>query len=69
MMKNTKNGSELLAELVAIEIWDSFLTEADLKIEIEQLAHRSRQARRQELRRMLVRALNPNHFVVEPGSA
>ena len=68
-MSHTNNDSELFAELVAIEIWDSLLTETDLTIGLEQIAHRYRQSRRQELRRIFLEALNPNHFVVGPGSA
>jgi len=68
-MKTTETESELIAELVAIEIWDSLLTEADLKTDLEQFARQSRQARREELRRMFFRARIPNHFVIGTGSA
>jgi len=69
LMKTTETESELIAELVAIEVWDSLLTEADLRSDLEQLARQSGQARAQELRRMILRARIPNHFVIGPGSA
>ena len=68
-MMTTETESELIAELVAIEVWDNLLTEADLRSDLEQLARRSRQARGQELRRMLLRARIQNHYVIGLGSA
>ena len=68
-MMTTETESELIAELVAIEVWDNLLTEADLRRPLEQLARRSRQARGQELRRMLLRTRIQNYYVIGPGSA
>jgi|KBSMisStandDraft_5_1062788.scaffolds.fasta_scaffold943297_2 hypothetical protein len=56
-MVDSTASDELIAELVAIEVWDERFKPSASSNEIEKIAYAARQVRRQEIRRCILQCL------------
>lgn len=55
---------ELLAELVAIDVWDDIFEDSTFPGEIERIAYMTRQIRRQEIRRQILSGSNADALFI-----
>ena len=69
-MSESLLSDELIAELVAIELWDEMFKPDASSDEIEKIACAARQVRRQEIRRQILQSLHRSgHFVCQSSRA
>lgn len=57
-MQDASESTELLVELIAIDVWDSIFENTACPDEIEKIARMTRQVRKQEIRRRMLSSLS-----------